>query len=133
MPHLLDARGVTLAWAWGDVWRWRQGGQLRVQGLRADELDARLVRLDGGAANWQLGAPDAKNDTPAALALPRFGSLVMDQGRITWITRSLLWGFPDYTTAEVRADGLYLFARLRFGGGDNGVNAARLRNWLARL
>jgi len=84
VPHLLDARGVTLAWAWGDVWRWRQGGQLRVQGLRADELDAHLVRLDGGAANWQLGAPDAKNDTPAALALPRFGSLVMDQGRITW-------------------------------------------------
>lgn len=84
VPHLLDARGVTLAWAWGDVWRWRQGGQLRVQGLRADELDAHLVRLDGGAANWQLGAPESKNDTPAALALPRFGSLVMDQGRITW-------------------------------------------------
>ena len=81
--HLLDARGVTLAWAWGDVWRWRQGEPLRVQALRAQELDAHLVRLTDGSANWQLGAPDAANDTDAPLALPRFGSLVMDQGRIT--------------------------------------------------
>ncbi len=59
------------------------------------------------------------------------------EGRITWITRSAFWGFPDYTTAEVRKDGavttLNIFARQRYGRGDLGVNAARLRDWLARL
>ncbi|MFN4173159.1 MAG: DUF1499 domain-containing protein [Pseudorhodobacter sp.] len=59
-----------------------------------------------------------------------------DEGRITWETRSALWGFPDYTTAEARPDGtgarLHILARLRFGREDMGVNAARLRDWLTR-
>lgn len=55
------------------------------------------------------------------------------EGRITWVTRSALWGFPDYTTAEARPDGMHVLARLRFGRGDMGVNAARLRDWLSRL
>lgn len=84
-PHLLDAQRVLLAWTWGDVWRWRGGERLRVQTLRAGELDAHLVRLADGGANWQLGAPAVPDpDAPGALdSLPRFGSLVMDQGRIT--------------------------------------------------
>lgn len=60
-----------------------------------------------------------------------------EEGRITWITRSAFFGFPDYTTAEARADGpateLVLYARLRFGRDDFGVNTARLRDWIARL
>jgi hypothetical protein len=56
-----------------------------------------------------------------------------EKGRMTWETRSLIWGFPDYTTAEVRPDGLYIHARLRFGRSDMGVNAARLNDWLAQL
>jgi hypothetical protein len=37
-----------------------------------------------------------------ALATPRTTRLAgsPDEGRITWITRSALWGFPDYTTAQ---------------------------------
>ncbi|MBT9464081.1 AsmA family protein [Hydrogenophaga sp.] len=84
VPHLMDAQRVTLAWTWGDVWRWRQGDQLRVQALRAGELDAHLVRLEDGVANWQLGAPTAPKDPDAPLGLPRFGSLITDRGRITW-------------------------------------------------
>lgn len=70
-----------------------------------------------------------------ALATPRTTRLAgsLAEGRITWITRSALWGFPDYTTAEVRPDGLAVEARLRFGKGDMGVNAARLRDWQAAL
>lgn len=70
-----------------------------------------------------------------ALATPRTIRLAgsVEEGRITWVTRSALWGFPDYTTAEARADGLHVQARLRFGRGDMGVNAARLRDWLSRL
>ena len=94
-----------------------------------------------GAASLRLSP---KVGTPAdllsrldvlALATPRTTRLAgkVAEGRITWVTRSALWGFPDYTTAEVRADGLYLYARLRFGRGDMGVNAARLQDWLSRL
>ena len=70
-----------------------------------------------------------------AMATPRTTRLAgsVAEGRITWITRSALWGFPDYTTAEARPDGLYVHARLRFGSEDMGVNAARLRHWLSRL
>jgi uncharacterized protein (DUF1499 family) len=90
------------------------------------------LRLDGerGAPADLLARLDA-----VALAHPRSTRLAgsVEEGRITWITRSKLWGFPDYTTAEARPDGLHIYARVRFGGGDLGVNAARLRAWLLRL
>jgi uncharacterized protein (DUF1499 family) len=74
-----------------------------------------------------------------ALATPRTLRLAGGpaEGRVTWVTRSRLFGFPDYTTAEARADGadtvLTLHARARYGRGDMGVNAARLKDWIARL
>lgn len=54
-------------------------------------------------------------------------------GRITYVTRSQLWGFPDYTTVEAAEGDLRLFARLRFGKGDMGVNKARLERWIGAL
>jgi AsmA family protein len=84
VPHLLDAQGVSLAWTWGDVWRWRQGERLRVHSLQADELDAQLVRLKDGNANWQLGVPKPDDEPDAAESLPRFGTLLMKKGRIDW-------------------------------------------------
>ena len=47
-------------------------------------------------------------------------------GRVTYITRSRVFGFPDYTTLEQDGDRLKAYARLRFGGSDLGVNATRL-------
>lgn len=64
-----------------------------------------------------------------AAATPRTTVLVQEAGRITWITRSSLMGFPDYTTAQITPHGLTVFARQRFGLGDRGVNAARLTLW----
>jgi uncharacterized protein involved in outer membrane biogenesis len=87
VPHLLDARGVSLAWRWGDVWRWQRGERLRLQALQADTLDARLVRVDDGSANWQLGAREPRPEEAEAEplgGLPRFGSLVIGQGHIDW-------------------------------------------------
>ena len=59
------------------------------------------------------------------------------EGRITWVSRSFLMGYPDYITAEVTqtAQGtrLDIFSRQRFGEADLGVNAARLKDWLAQL
>jgi len=71
-----------------------------------------------------------------AMSTPRTTRLAgsWQQGRITWITRSKLWGFPDYTTAQVQdVDGktrIDLYGRLRFGSEDMGVNAARLTTWM---
>lgn len=66
-----------------------------------------------------------------ARAAPRTQRLAgsPEAGRITWITRSLVFGFPDYTTATATTTGLDLYARERFGRYDFGVNAARLRDW----
>lgn len=98
----------------------------------------RVIPLSGGAS---LRLSTAQGDPAAllqrldtiAMATPRTRQLAATDNRITWITRSALWGFPDYTTAEVRPDGLYIFARLRFGSSDLGVNAARLNDWLSLL
>ena len=68
-----------------------------------------------------------------ALAFPRTTRVAgsAETGRITWMTRSLFWGFPDFTTAESTPQGVTVFARQRFGAGDWGVNAARLTAWLS--
>jgi uncharacterized protein (DUF1499 family) len=59
------------------------------------------------------------------------------EGRITYITRSRFWGFPDYTTVTATqvAGGsqLTIFARQRFGRSDLGVNKSRVRSWMAQL
>lgn len=90
-PHLLDARGVALAWRWGDIWRWRRGDRLLLQRLQAEELDAHLVRLEGGDANWQLGpqeAPPPSDEAHDPLGgLPRFGTLVIGRGQAAWKDR----------------------------------------------
>ena len=71
-----------------------------------------------------------------ALATPRTTRLdgTPQTGRITWITRTALIGYPDYTTAEATqtptGSRLDLHARQRFGGADFGVNTARLKDWL---
>jgi uncharacterized protein (DUF1499 family) len=70
-----------------------------------------------------------------ALSTPRTHLIAgsVEEGRITWETRSLLWGFPDYTTAQVSGEGLILLARSRYGSGDWGVNGKRLTAWIASL
>lgn len=102
-----------------DAARWHQpivadadktlkGGAIRVLTVNADAL----ARIDA-----------------AARAMPRTSVLAgsIADGRITYITRSAVIGFPDYTTIEQDGDTLRMFARLRFGRSDLGVNGARLR------
>lgn len=100
-----------------------------------------------GAANpAQLGwvVPGAPTDVLArldaiALASPRTTRLAgsPQEGRITWVQRSRLMGYPDYITAEADAvpggTRLDVISRQRYGRGDMGVNAARLKDWLGRL
>lgn len=75
-----------------------------------------------------------------ALATDRTRILAGDveNGMITFVTRSRLWGFPDYTTVKslVLTDGqstLAIHGRARFGQSDLGVNRARVGQWLQLL
>lgn len=74
-----------------------------------------------------------------AMATPRTARVAgtPEEGRITWVTRTRLMGYPDFTTAAAIAgpDGtrLVIYARQRFGSGDWGVNRARIEDWLSRL
>lgn len=70
-----------------------------------------------------------------ALATPRTARLAggVDTGLITFVTRSRVMGFPDYTTVAVQGDLLVIHGRLRFGQSDLGVNRARVLGWLETL
>jgi hypothetical protein len=86
---------------------------------------------------------------PPATALAAFDAVAMaearttrltgspEDGRITYVSRSRLWGFPDYTTVGAVPDEggtwLLIWGRSRFGQGDMGVNAARVGRWVAAL
>lgn len=70
-----------------------------------------------------------------ARAAPRTAALAgsVETGMITYITRTKVIGFPDYTTAQQDGDILRVYGRLRFGRRDFGVNAARVDAWLQNL
>ncbi len=55
------------------------------------------------------------------------------EGMVTYVTRSKMFGFPDYTTVQQRGDTLAIHARLRYGKSDMGVNKARVERWLNAL
>ncbi|MCA0043694.1 DUF1499 domain-containing protein [Celeribacter litoreus] len=59
----------------------------------------------------------------------------VEDGRLTYRTRTAFWGFPDFTTIGARAteDGaeVVILARARFGQSDFGVNAGRADAWIA--
>ena len=57
----------------------------------------------------------------------------VEEGMITYVTRTKVIGFPDYTTVQQDGDVLRIYARLRFGRKDFGVNKARVYGWLAAL
>lgn len=61
----------------------------------------------------------------------------VSEGHMTYLTRSRVMGFPDYTSIliEPAGDGSVLtaFARARYGYSDMGANRARLEAWVAAL
>ena len=91
-----------------------QGGVLRVVEIGPEGLAA----LDAIARN-----------APRTTVLA--GSV--GEGRITYITRTKIIGFPDYTTVQQDGDVLRIHGRLRFGRKDFGVNKARVDGWLAQM
>lgn len=97
----------------GHVWR----------GAIPGEADAGMATLDR-----------IIRDTPRTRVIA--GNL--GEGRVTYETRSKLWGFPDYTTLSLvpasdatgGAPIVEIYSRLRFGTSDMGVNRDRILRWL---
>ncbi len=84
-----------------------------------------VLRISGGA-EVLAGLAQAAVATPKTRLLA--GSLA--ERRLTWVTRTGFWAFPDYTTAQILSDGsVAVWARQRYGRKDLGVNAARLAAW----
>lgn len=99
---------------------------------------------DPGTPNFaraDLVLPGTPEDVAARLAgvAAADGATVLAGGGLhtTWISRSRLMGYPDFTSVRLEpAEGgvrLIALARSRFGQSDLGVNRARLDRWLAGL
>ena len=94
----------------------------------------------GGDKAFKSGVIRVVEDAPDGLAILDEIILATDrtqvlagsvgEGMVTYITRSKVMGFPDYTTVRQNGARLEIFARLRFGQSDLGVNGTRVNNWL---
>lgn len=93
--------------------------------------------LPGGVRRVILGADRAMLEDLDRIirSTPRTTVLIgtVAGAHITYVTRSLVMGFPDYTTVQLKDDRLMIWARLRFGRSDLGVNRRRVDRWLADL
>ena len=115
-------------------------GYIRLAPTDPDDWDVPLDFSDdsdeGGIRRVVETGPDglARLD-PIIRATPRTRLLAggVAEGRATYVTRSAVIGFPDYTTIEQDGDVLKIFARQRFGRSDFGVNETRVTGWLNAL
>ena len=57
----------------------------------------------------------------------------VEENIVTYITRSRVIGFPDYTTVRQLESQIEIYGRQRFGHSDFGVNATRIDGWLRAL
>lgn len=57
----------------------------------------------------------------------------VETGHVTYVSRTKLMAYPDYTTIEASDGQIRIFARSRFGRKDLGVNRARVTRWLNAL
>ncbi|MGY6703391.1 DUF1499 domain-containing protein [Roseinatronobacter sp.] len=140
---------VTLAVAasiMGYVWlapsdpaRWHEDPRLVA---RPSSPNFYLVRMVGGDAMpqvFQMGAQDLATRLDA-IARADGGKLIggsVASGHMTYLTRSPVMGFPDYTSIMIEPAGdgamVLIFARARFGHSDMGANRARTDRWIKAL
>ncbi|MEM6593685.1 MAG: DUF1499 domain-containing protein [Pseudomonadota bacterium] len=92
--------------------------------------------------------PERFPDAPGDLA-KRLNTIILDtprtyllagdleDGWATYVTRSRLWGFPDFASVKlIEKSGeteVLIFSRLRYGYADLGVNKTRVESWLSQL
>ncbi len=127
------AGGLYIRFAVSDTARWHRWG---LPGMAAGEYPSRNGDLITGA----VAGPEVLAELDAIImATPRTMRLAgsVDEAMITYVTRTALWGFPDYTTVKLtNAAGVWtlsVFGRSRFGASDLGVNKARIDRWLSGI
>ena len=99
------------------------------------------VRLIGPEAPRFLGMPDGVLGAFADIALSdpstRLLDGSLDEGMMTFVARSRVFGFPDLVTVKATAEGdrtkLSIISRAKYGRSDTGVNAARVDRWLHEM
>ena len=122
-----------------------------VQTWHVDPTDPRLQAGEGRfLVRDGADAPSPVFDESPEALMARLARIADDSPRtrilagspeaahMTFLTRSLLMGYPDYTSVKAIPVGegrsaLVAYARLRFGRSDFGVNRARVEDWLSRL
>jgi hypothetical protein len=135
--RILIALFVVLAGFWlyvrfapNDPARWHVLPDGVAIGDRVDEGGFTTARrMTAPAADVLAAVTQAANATARTQLVA--GSV--QDGLMTFQTRSRLWGFPDHTTIGVQGNLVVIHGRLRFGRSDLGVNKARIENWLAVL
>ncbi len=127
---VLGAFWLYVRFAPNDPMRWHKLEQATAPGDRTDQGGFVAVRRITAPAAEVLAAVQQVAETTERTTLSA-GSV--DEGMLTFVTRSRFWGFPDHTTVAVQGDLLVIHGRLRFGQSDLGVNKARVERWLAAL
>ncbi|MDF1803887.1 DUF1499 domain-containing protein [Thalassovita sp.] len=117
--------GVWVRLAPSDPARWH----MPIKGDKDKDFKAGALRVIAGDAARFEALDGIIRGTERTQVLA--GSVA--EGRVSYVTRSKLWGFPDYTTVELRGDQMAIYGRLRFGRSDLGVNKARISGWLKAL
>lgn len=122
-----------------DPARWHEDPRLVT---RPSSPNFHLIRMVGGDE-----MPRVFQMTPEALAA-RVDQVARDDGaqmiagsltagHMTYLSRTPLMGFPDYTSVLIEPAGegamALVFARSRFGHSDLGVNRARITRWIAAI
>ncbi|MBK5926067.1 DUF1499 domain-containing protein [Rhodobaculum claviforme] len=110
---------------------------------RPDTPNSWLIRPVGGdavAPEFMLGAQELAQVVDAVIrAQPRTRPLAgsVEEGQLTYVTRTPLMGYPDYVSVRVfptgAGAGLAVFSRSRFGHSDLGTNRKRLEDWMREI
>ena len=107
-------------------------GQLRAYaGKGPDTLGDHVT--PGGIKAVRAAVTDAQFDAllAAVAASDRTLAVESDAHAQVFVTRSKLWGLPDVATIWRDGETLHVHSHLVYGKADLGVNAARVRRWLA--
>lgn len=108
-----------------DPARWHQP----VRGDQDKSFENGAIRVLPGTAEDFARLHDIALNWPRTKVLA--GSV--EEGRVTYVTRTAFWGFPDFTTVDKRDGQIAIYARARFGRSDLGVNGKRVQAWLDAL
>ncbi|CUH53270.1 DUF1499 domain-containing protein [Shimia marina] len=108
-----------------DPAKWHRDVQINHDSNSENSVRRMVVTGSDGLAKFAEIAAQTPNTSVLA------GSV--EEGMITFITRTKVMGYPDYTTAIQDGELLKIFGRSRFGLKDFGVNAARVDGWIEAL